>query len=294
MNDTEFANLLKNPAEREQRYREMVSDYYLRITETILTKWNPSFHFGIFQGNESLADAILATERLIASEGGFKPGMRVLDVGCGVGGPALYLAKNYGVHVTGVTIAEQQVEIATRRAKEAGLSDQAKFVHGDAMQLDFADGTFDAAYVFEAGCHMPDKSKYCREVARVLKPGGVFTGEDWFQAEALSAEDHREWIEPICRFHGVPHLRTLEHHGQDLQDAGLSVETLENLATRGDILPNWDAINTRAVRAVHGLTPWLIPKTLRMLLDGGYSLVDAAKAGKFVIGLWRARKPEAA
>jgi len=72
------------------------------------------------------------------------------------------------------------------------------------------------------------------------------------------------------------------------------VESVEDLAERGNIQPNWNEINSKAIRALHGLTPWLIPTTLRMMLDGGYALVDASNAGKFVIGLWRARKPEAA
>jgi len=294
MNDSEFANLIKNSSEREQRYREMVCGYYNRVTETILTKWNPSFHFAAFQGTEPLADAILATELMIARDAGFKPGMRVLDVGCGVGGPALNLAKHCGIHVTGVNLVQEHIEIATRRAEEAGLSDQTRFVLCDAMHLEFPDETFDAVYVFEAGCYMPNKPDYCREMARVLKPGGVVAGQDWFQTDDLSAEEYREWIEPICRFHGIPHLRTLSHHRQDLLDAGLVVEAVEDLAERGNIAPNWNEINSKAIRALHGLTPWLIPSTLRMMLDGGYALIDASNAGKFVVGLWRARKPEAA
>ena len=159
------------------------------------------------------------------------------------------------------------------------------------MALPFADGFFDAAYVFDAGCHMPDKLAFCREAARILRPGGCFLGLDWFKKDGLSPAEEDRYIEPICRLHSVPHLSGLAEFGGYLAEAGLEVQMLEDVARKSNILRNWELVDTLAVRGIRGLLPWLIPPTLRMLTDGGLALAKAARVGAFVIGHWIARKP---
>lgn len=78
-------------------------------------------------GAETLRGAQIAKKRHIAAKLSLSPGQRVLDIGCGWGGMALYLAAVADVEVTGVTLAEEQLAIARRRAEEAGLSDRVRF-----------------------------------------------------------------------------------------------------------------------------------------------------------------------
>ena len=75
--------------------------------------------------------------------------------------------------------------------------------------MPFPDGAFDAVYIFEAGCHMPDKARFYVECARVLRPGGVFLGNDWLQRDGLTASEAAQHIEPICRTFAMRHLATL-------------------------------------------------------------------------------------
>ena len=290
MTDAEFERIIRDPAARISKYKDMVRAYYDRVTDTYRAKWSDSFHFAVFSGSESLAEAMLATERRLADEGGFRPGLKVLDVGCGVGGPALNIAEYSGAHITGVNIVEKHIDIARQRARERGLAERTTFVVGDAMKLDFPDAAFDAVYVFEAGCHMPDKALFYKECARVLRPGGVFLGLDWLKKPGLSAVEETAFIEPICRLFSVPHLITLPELGRLLQDAGLVVEALDDVAEKGNILRNWEMMENRAVQAIRSFVPWLIPATQRLLLDSGTVLVKAARLGAFLIGHWRARK----
>jgi ubiquinone/menaquinone biosynthesis C-methylase UbiE len=291
LNDTQFHQVTADPDARQRHCQEMVKAYFERVTDTYRARWSDSFHFAVFKGGEPLKEALLATERWIADEAGLRAGMRVLDVGCGVGGPALNIAEHSGAHVTGVNLVERQLQIARRSAAERGLAERTAFVLGDAMRLDFADQSFDAAYEFEAGCHMPDKGQLCREVFRVLRPGGIFNGLDWMKRPDLDAAAEAEYIEPICRLFSVPHLATLGSFAADLEDAGFVVEVIEDVAVHGDILRNWEMVDNKAVRGVRGLLPFLIPPTLRMLTDSGLALSKAARAGAFLIGHWRARKP---
>ncbi len=294
MDDQEFYRLIVDPKVRENRYTEMVRAYFDRVTDTYREKWGDSFHFGIFSGSESLVEALLTVERMIADEGGFRPGMRVLDIGCGVGGPALTIAEYTGAHVTGVNIVERQVEIARERAAERGLADRTRFEVADGMRMPFPDGAFDAVYIFEAGCHMPDKAAFYVECARVLRPGGVFLGTEWMRREGLSAQEETRYIEPICRCFAVPHMVTLVELKEYVTAAGLGVELLEDVSVRGDILRNWELLDDKTIEGIRGLAPDAIPPTLRMLTDGGIAIAEAARAGAFVIGHWLARKPPTA
>ncbi|MEM9999320.1 MAG: cyclopropane-fatty-acyl-phospholipid synthase family protein [Pseudomonadota bacterium] len=78
-------------------------------------------------GKETLAEGQLLKKRHIASKLGLQPGQRVLDIGCGWGGMALYLARTADVHVTGVTLSTEQLEIAKQRARDEGLEDKVSF-----------------------------------------------------------------------------------------------------------------------------------------------------------------------
>ncbi len=291
MEESLFQAIVKNPDARKTNYREMVRAYFERITDSYREKWSESFHFAIFSGSEPLEEALVTTETRLADEGRFQAGMKILDVGCGVGGPALNIATHSGAHITGVNIVERQLDIARQRAADKGLTDQVRFVLGDAMHMDFPDQAFDAVYLFEAGCHMPDKPKFYRECARVLRPGGVFVGQDWFIKHQPTPQEEEKFVEPICRLFSVPNLISLPELDRYLRDGSLEVKRCQNMAEQGNILRNWELLDGHVIRAVHGLVPWLIPPTLRMLTDGGMVLSKAAKAGVFLLGQWCARKP---
>ena len=88
------------------------------------------------RGDETLEQAQLAKKRHIASKLLLRPGMEVLDIGCGWGGMAITLAQEHGVRVTGITLSEEQLGVARARAHAAGLSDQVHFELTDYRTLD--------------------------------------------------------------------------------------------------------------------------------------------------------------
>ncbi len=104
------------------------------------------------------------------------PGSRVLDVGCGIGGSARILARDYGFDVLGVTISSSQVK---RAEKLTPSSLSCKFQLMDALDLKFEDGSFDGVWSVECGPHIPDKQRYADELQRVLRPGGFLVVADW-------------------------------------------------------------------------------------------------------------------
>jgi len=97
---------------------------------------------------------------------------RLLDVGCGSGGPALRLAATTGTSVVGVDVLEEGVATATRLAEEQGLADLARFLRVDASgRLPFEDGSFDAVISIDVMCHLPNRLDILREWHRVTAPG---------------------------------------------------------------------------------------------------------------------------
>lgn len=106
---------------------------------------------------------------------GIRPGMRVLDVGCGVGGPAREIARFTDAKIVGVNNNEFQVGRARQKTAKAGLSDSLSFVKGNFMELEkqFGANSFDAVYAIEATCHAPTFEGVYGEVFKVLKPGAT-------------------------------------------------------------------------------------------------------------------------
>lgn len=99
---------------------------------------------------------------------------RVLDVGSGTGGPALYLAERTGCDMTGLEVNEVGVEIAHRMTAEAGIGDRVRFVQADGMDMPFPDGSFDIVISMNVMNVFADKVGLFREVRRVLRPGGTW------------------------------------------------------------------------------------------------------------------------
>jgi cyclopropane-fatty-acyl-phospholipid synthase len=95
-------------------------------------------YFG--EGVETLEDAQIAKKRHLAAKLLLEPGQRVLDIGSGWGGLAIFLAENFDVDVTGVTLSEEQLKVATARAEERGLASRVRFRLEDYRKVE---GSFD-------------------------------------------------------------------------------------------------------------------------------------------------------
>jgi arsenite methyltransferase len=103
---------------------------------------------------------------------GLEPGLRVLDVAAGTGASAIHLAKTFGCMVDGIDYGSGSVQAATAAAKAADVGQLVRFTQGEAEQMPFADGQFDAVICECAFCTFPDKRAAAAEFARVLRPGG--------------------------------------------------------------------------------------------------------------------------
>jgi SAM-dependent methyltransferase len=112
-----------------------------------------------------------ATEALLA-ELPMRPGLRVLDIGCGIGGTARHVAAIHGAQVTGVDLTPGFVAAARELSEMVGLGDRVRFVEGSALALPVGDASADLALILHVGMNIADKERLIAEAARALAPGG--------------------------------------------------------------------------------------------------------------------------
>jgi SAM-dependent methyltransferase len=115
---------------------------------------------------------------LAAPYGELRRGMRVLDVGCGVGGPGRFLADRYGCSVTGIDVLPERVRAAEALTKLTGLGRRVSYRQADATALPFPDAAFHQAWMLDASMHVRDKAALFGELARVLRQGGLLVLHD--------------------------------------------------------------------------------------------------------------------
>lgn len=149
----------------------------------------------------------------------------VLDIGSGIGGPALIMAGEMGARVVGIDLEGPLVSRARASAAEAGLDHRIEFRQVEAGPLPFEDGSFAVVYSSGACTQVDDKAGMFSEVFRVLEPGGVFTCYDWMRGDEPYSEDMRYWF----KMEGLTYaMETLEAHGRILRDAGFVDVELED------------------------------------------------------------------
>lgn len=125
-------------------------------------------------------------------------GKRVLDIGCGIGGAELVLARQLNAgHVIGIDIEQPLVERARKTIKDAGLEDAVEISLVEPGPLPFEADSFDVVFSKDSIIHIPDKPKFYLDVLRVLRPGGLFVGSDWLtgRSDRRRSPAMQKWID---------------------------------------------------------------------------------------------------
>ena len=131
---------------------------------------------------------VVSTDQL-ASLAGLTSSSVVLDIGCGVGGPALHLAETVGCRVHGIDLVESNIAEAQQRAEQRDLAGLVTFTAADATQLPTDDGGFNVVFGQDAWCHVPDKRALLQQAARTLRPGGTIAFTDWLAGSGMSGAE---------------------------------------------------------------------------------------------------------
>jgi tocopherol O-methyltransferase len=205
-----------------ERYYDTTLDLYEEL-------WGEHVHHGFWDEGERPdadgADRHTATDRLVhelVTYAGVPAEARVLDVGCGIGGPALYLAGALRCAVVGVTLSAQQAARAAEKAAEAGLAERAEFHQLDALSTGFPDESFDVLWAVESLMHIADRDAFFAEAMRLLRPGGRLAIATWSVRDGALSEDEQELVDQILKHQVMPSFSSLEKHERMAAAAGFT------------------------------------------------------------------------
>ena len=160
--------------------------------------------------------------------------VKVLDVGCGIGGPMRNICKFTGADVTGLTLNQYQVDRGNELCRAdahfyngPGTKEEirCRSVQGDFMKQPFADSSFDAAYAIEATCHAPNRLGCYSEIYRVLKPGSIFACYEWCLTDKYDPENPEHVLikKQIEEGDGLPDIVSKQHCLKALEEAGFEI-----------------------------------------------------------------------
>lgn len=166
----------------------------------------------------------LASTRDLARYAGLAAGQRVLDLGCGVGGPARTLAAEFDCEVTGIDLTRAFIAAAERLTARVGLASSCRFELGSATGLPFANESFDVVWSQNVLMNVADKARCFAEVARVLKPGGRFAFEAVLAGDGRAIHLPTFWASRA----ELNHLVTRHELAALLAGAGLVEQALED------------------------------------------------------------------
>ena len=263
------AALLWLKRDRHYESSESVAAAYDAWTDDRLLErlWGEHVHLGYYGNPPRPRDFRKAKETFVhalvkwSGLDQLPPGSRVLDVGCGIGGSARILARDYGFDVLGISISPAQVRRATDLTP-SGLS--CRFEVMDALDITCPDQSFDAVWSVEAGPHMPDKQRYADELLRMVRPGGLLAVADWNRRDPEDGAMNRNerWVmRQLLNQWAHPEFASIKGFRQNLDN---SVHNRGEIVT-GDwtqaTLPSWIDSIIEGVRR-----PWAVlslgPKAL--------------------------------
>lgn len=165
----------------------------------------------------------IATEHLL-SQLQFTDQDHVLDIGCGLGGAARYVASKYGCRVDGIDLTPEYIETGKALCNWVGLGNRVSLQQGSALAIPFESGEFDGAYMLHVGMNIDDKAALFREVYRVLKPGARFGLYDIMRIDAGDLTYPVPWASEGS----TSALASPEQYKSLLQEAGFEFSAEDN------------------------------------------------------------------
>lgn len=148
----------------------------------------------------------------------------VLDVGCGMGGAARYIATEFGCTLAGIDLTPEYIAVAQSLTARLGLSASLSFESASALAMPFEDATFDAAITFHVAMNIADRAGLYREIARVLRPAATFCVYDVMRTGPGDIVYPVPWAETAQ----TSHVASPEETQDFLQDAGFEVLEIED------------------------------------------------------------------
>eukprot|EP00435_Cladocopium_sp_Y103_P034163 s26_g8.t1 len=241
---------------KQRSLQQGIADFYDASTGVWVEIWGDHLHHGYYEDNSwrSLEQHQEAQVRMIEevlSWAEVEAPKSVLDVGCGVGGSSRFLQKKYGAKVTGITLSPKQREQAANLSMRTGQDGLCSFEVADALQMPFADNSFDLIWSLESGEHMPQKPKFMSEMHRVCKPGGRIILVTWVHRDLQNGESLRpkeqRLLDRISKAYHLPEWCSIADY-RKIAAEDLGMTGLKTTDWTQYIAPFWSAVIQSALQ----------------------------------------------
>ncbi len=255
--------------------------------------WGEHIHHGLWDVDRPVGQAQEQLVGRLLHDVPLKGCWNVLDVGCGLGGTALLLARRYGCRVTGITLSPVQRTWASAAARLRGLTRRARFLTADAETVSFDSETYELVLSIECTEHLFDKERFFRRAGHWLRPGGYLAICAWLASE--EAEHHAELtrlVRRVCNAFLCPSLATAGDYRGWMQQAGLQVLREELVGPQ--VARTWELCMQRVSRATVQWLARLAGREFVAFLDGFPAILRAFRCGAMDYGIFVARRPASA
>ena len=247
--------------------------------------WGDNLHLGVPCNPECPhPEAMEHTNEIMSGLADLGPAISVLDLGCGYGSTARYLARTHGCKVTGINISEKELELARLRAAEAGLEHLLSFEQGDFHSLLYENESFDVVWSQEAFLHGADKSLIISEARRVLKSGGTLIFTDIVVRSETPVSDRERIYDRISS----PEMWDSEDYRRCLVDQGFTIREEEDWSVH--VARSYSWVRNAVLENQEELLRRIESATINRTLDGLGFWVEAANDGKIGWALFLAAK----
>lgn len=242
-------------ADAAKHYDDCYRDY--------LVAWcnreNLALHYGYWDEVKPYDQhqALLNKNQVLYETAGIGSGDKVLDAGCGIGGSSIWMAKQHGNRVTGITISAKQAAYARGHAQRHGVAELAAFDVADFCATPFADESFDVVWALESSCHALNKADFLREAHRLLRKGGRLVVCDGFLLQRSFNEQQWQAVVTCLNGWAVPNLCSRDEFREIL--AQQSFQDIRCLDITAQTLPSADHMYKVAKRLqpVQKISQWL-------------------------------------
>ncbi len=262
-------------------HTDLVAQYYDETWQDQRLFWSNGHNLAIHMGywdkdTKSHAESLNNLNKIMAERLNLKRGESLLDAGCGVGGPAIWLANNYGIKVTGITISPLQKEKANSYARRSNTAELVSFELRNFTHTGYQNDSFDVVWAQESVAHAEDKGQFLKEAYRLLKQGGRIIIEDFYIRDNNQNDDVKKLIGVWTENMKIPNLTTDREFEEMAMACGFRNISTEDISK--NLAPSFNRYKILIMLNKLSVIPRILGLRKKMQIDNARAIEAQSKA----------------